>query len=122
MHGERTGAGARQEVGEANGGTETVKEAQGGRGRTVNGAARLLGKPGQVVVTTESRAGVSAHVFWNRGNTAMFDIRIVNLDAGSYLRMTPEMALAKAEKEKKGLCLRLAWSVEGLLLLWQFFA
>ena len=33
----------------------------------------------------------------------MFDIRIVNLDAGSYLRMTPEKALAKAEKEKKGL-------------------
>ena len=31
----------------------------------------------------------------------MFDIQIVNLDAGSYLRMTPEKALAKAEKEKK---------------------
>ena len=35
----------------------------------------------------------------------MFDIRIVNLDAGSYLRMTPEKALAKAEKEKKDLYL-----------------
>ena len=34
----------------------------------------------------------------------MFNIRIVNLDAGSYLRMTPEKALAKAEKEKKELC------------------
>ena len=33
----------------------------------------------------------------------MFDIRIVNLDAGSYLRMTPEKALAKEEKEKKDL-------------------
>ena len=33
----------------------------------------------------------------------MFDIRIVNLDAGSYLLMTPEKALAKAEKEKKDL-------------------
>ena len=31
----------------------------------------------------------------------MFDIIIFNLDAGSYLRMTPEKALAKAEKEKK---------------------
>ena len=31
----------------------------------------------------------------------MFDIRIVNLDAGSYLRMTPEKALANTEKEKK---------------------
>ena len=33
----------------------------------------------------------------------MFDIIIVNLDAGSYLRMTPENALAKLEKEKKDL-------------------
>ena len=36
----------------------------------------------------------------------MFDIRIVNLDVGSYLHMTPEKALAKAEKEKKDLYLQ----------------
>ena len=36
----------------------------------------------------------------------MFDIRIVNLDAGSYLRMTPEKALSKEEKEKKDLYLQ----------------
>ena len=36
----------------------------------------------------------------------MFDIRIVNLSAGSYLRMTPEKALAKADKEKKDLYLQ----------------
>ena len=36
----------------------------------------------------------------------MFDIRIVNLDAGSYLCMTPEKALAKAEKENKDLYLQ----------------
>ena len=36
----------------------------------------------------------------------MFHIIIVNLDAGSYLRMTPEKALAKAEKEKKDLYLQ----------------
>ena len=36
----------------------------------------------------------------------MFDIRIVNLDGGSYLCMTPEKALVKTEKEKKGLCLQ----------------
>ena len=36
----------------------------------------------------------------------MFDIRIVNLDAGSYLCMTPVQALAKAEKEKKDLYLQ----------------
>ena len=99
MQGERTGAGAHQEGGEADGGTETV-------GRTVNGAARLAGKPGQVVVPAESRTDVSAHGFWKRGNTATFDIRIVNLDTGSYLRMTPEKALAKTEKEKKDLYLQ----------------
>ena len=81
--GDRTGAGARQEEGEADGGTD-----------------RLVGQPGQAVVHVESRADVRAHGFWKRGTTAMFDIRIVNLDTGSYLRMTPEKALAKAEKER----------------------
>ena len=33
----------------------------------------------------------------------MFDIRIINLNAGSYLRMTPEKAHSKAENEKKDL-------------------
>ena len=36
----------------------------------------------------------------------MFDIQIDNLNAGSYLRMTPEKELAKAEKEKKDLYLQ----------------
>ena len=86
VQGERTAAGARQEGGEADGGTD-----------------RLVGQPGQVVVPAESRADVSNHDFWKRGTTAMFDIRIVNIDAGSYLRMTPEKALAKEEKENKDL-------------------
>ena len=99
VQGERTGAGARQEGGEADGGTETV-------GRTVNGAARLVGQPGQVVVHVESRADLSAHSVWKRGTSAMFDIQTVNLDTDSYLRMTPEKALAKAEKENKDLYLQ----------------
>ena len=82
MQGEKTGAGAQQEGGEADGGTDTV-------GRMVNGAARLIWQPGQVVVPAESRADVSAHGFWKRGTTAMFGIRIVKLDAVSYLLMTP---------------------------------
>ena len=106
MKGERNGAGARQEGGISEGGTDTVGEAQGGSGQTVNGAAILLGQPGQVQVPAESRADVSAHGFWKRGTTAMFDIRIVNLDVGSYLRMTPEQDLAKAKKEKKDLYLQ----------------
>ena len=91
MQGERTEAGVRQEGGEGDGGTETV-------GRTVNGAARIIGQPGQVVVPAESRADISARGFWKRGTTVMFSIRIVNLDMGSYLCMTPEKALANAEK------------------------
>ena len=99
MQGERTGAGARQEGGEEDGGTETV-------GRTVNEVSRLVGQPGKVVVPADLRADVSAHGFWKRGTTAVFNIRIVNLDAGSTLRMTPEKALAKAEKEKNDLYLQ----------------
>ena len=57
--------------------------------------------PGQLVVLEELRAGISAHGFWKQGTTAMFNIRIVNLDVGSYLHMTPEKVLAKADKEKK---------------------
>ena len=80
---------------------DTVGVAQGGRAWAVNEVARLLGQPGQLVVTSELRADVSAHGFWKRGTIVMFDIIIVNLDTGSYLHMTPENALAKAEKEKK---------------------
>ena len=36
----------------------------------------------------------------------MFDIRIVNLDAVSYLRITPYKAFAKGEKEKKDVYLQ----------------
>ena len=79
VQGERTGDGAWQEGGEADGGTD-----------------RLVGQLVQVVVPAESREDVSAHGFWKRGTTAMFNIIIVNLDAGSYLCMTPEKALAKA--------------------------
>ena len=89
MQGNETKPGARQEGGEADGGMD-----------------RLVGQPGQVVVPADSRADVSSHDFWKRGTTAIFDIRIANLDAGSYLRMTPEKALAKAGKENKDLYLQ----------------
>ena len=69
----------------------------------MNRADRLARRPGQVQVPTESRADVRSHGFWKWGTTAMFDIQIVNLDAGSYLRMIPKKALAKAKKENKDL-------------------
>ena len=58
-------------------------------------------RTGFVTVPSESRADVGTHSFWKRETTAMFDIRIANLDAGSYLCMTPEKVLAKAENYKK---------------------
>ena len=45
---------------------------------------------GQVVVPAESRDDVSSHGFWKQETTVMIDIIIVNLDAGSYLRMMPD--------------------------------
>ena len=36
----------------------------------------------------------------------MFEIRMINLNVVSYLRMTPEKALAKSEKENKDLYLQ----------------
>ena len=89
MQGEKTGSGAQQEGGVSGDSMYTVVAAQGGRARTVNGAARLAGRLGQVEITAESRAYISAHGFWKQGTTAMFDIQVFNLDAGSYLRMTP---------------------------------
>ena len=67
----------------------------------MNGEAILAGSPGQVHVPAELRADVNAHGFWKRETITMFDIRIVILNADSYLRMTPEKSLEKAEKEKK---------------------
>ena len=72
----------------------------------MNGAAVLSGRLLKLQVPAESRSDVSAHGFWKRGTTAMFDIRIVNVDAGSYLRMTPEKALAKSDKGNKYLYIK----------------
>ena len=78
VQGERTGAVEWQEGEEADGGTDTV-------GQTVNGADRLVGQPGKVVVPAESRSDVSAHDFWKRGTTAMFNIRMsTSMQAPTY--------------------------------------
>ena len=42
VQGERTGAGAQQEGGVPDGGIDTVEGSQGGSGRAVNGAVRLV--------------------------------------------------------------------------------
>ena len=41
-------------------------------------------------------ANVGDHGFWKQGTTTIFDIQVVDLNAGSYLHMTPEKAIGKA--------------------------
>ena len=89
-----------------------------GSGQAVNRSAVLAWRPGQVQVPADPRADVSAHGFWNQGTTAMFDIRIFNLDVGSYLLMTLKMLLQRRRKKRRTCTFRLAWSVNGLLLQW----
>ena len=55
----------------------------------------------QETVPDESRADVSIHGLWKWGTTALFDMQIFNLYAGSCLRQTSSKALATVEKEKK---------------------
>ena len=85
---------------------DIVGEAQGGSERTVNRAARLVGKPGQVAVPALFEGRCKRPRLLEAGDTVIFGIRIINLIAGFYLRMTQEKALAKAEKEKKDLYLQ----------------
>ena len=61
---------------------------------------------------------MSAHGFWKRGTTVMFDIIIANLDAGSYLCMSPERLLHRRRRKIRIHKLRVDESVEGHLLLW----
>ena len=56
------------------------------------------GDMGQAIVPDDSRADLYVYIFWKWGTTALFDMRIVNLDTVSYLRQTSAKALATAEK------------------------
>ena len=46
----------------------------------------------------DKRADIVAHGLWKWVTTALFDVQIVNFDAGSYLRISPEKVLAQAKK------------------------
>ena len=52
-------------------------------------------------VPPESRGDVSAHGFWKRGTTAIFDVRITDTDAPTYRNQDPVKVLALHEKLKK---------------------
>ena len=47
------------------------------------------------------QADVSVHGFYKWETSAIFDMLIFNLDAGSYLRQTSAKALEMMEKEKR---------------------
>ena len=66
----------------------------------------------------DSRADISVHGLWKWGTTALFEMQIFNLDAGSYLRQTSTKALTTTDKEKKTSTSSPVWSVEIILLLW----
>ena len=49
----------------------------------------------------ELRGDVSAHGFWTRGTTAVFDIRVTDTDSPSYRSTDPMKVLKNQEREKK---------------------
>ena len=51
-------------------------------------------------MTDESREDVYVHSIWKWGTSALFDVQIVNLDAGSYLRQMSANTLETVEREK----------------------
>ena len=53
-----------------------------------------------MAVSAELRSCISSHSFWKQGTAAMFDIRSINLDVGSYLRTAPKKAMENVEKGK----------------------
>ena len=73
----------------------------GGRLPGIGSGGKTSGNSAKDAASEERQADVRYHRFWKRGTTTIFEVQIFNLDAGSYLCMTPEKALAKAEKEKK---------------------
>ena len=55
----------------------------------------------QATVPDESRADVAVHGFWTWVTSALFDMRIVNLDEVSYMCQTYVKSMETAEKENK---------------------
>ena len=58
-------------------------------------------RSGVTQVEAELRGDVAAHGFWKRGNTAIFDIRVMDLEAPSQRNSDPKKVLARHEREKK---------------------
>ena len=50
---------------------------------------------------TGERGDASAHGFWQRGRSAIFDVRITDTQSCSYLNKDYQKVLAQQENEKK---------------------
>ena len=98
---------------------------QGNNGSGLN-AGRRGPSNGNNPDPRELRGDISAHGFWRRGTTAIFDVRIADTDAPSYRGQDPKKVLARHEKEKKDkyldACIErrrqftpLVYSVDGLM-------
>jgi hypothetical protein len=71
-------------------------------GRASNtGTEATLDSDGFPVDRPDDRGDVGVQGFWRRGHTAIFDIRITDTDATSYLLSSPSKILATQEKAKK---------------------
>ena len=58
----------------------------------------VKGETGHATVPDDSQADACIYAFWKWGTSALFDMRIVNLDSGSYLHQTSAKDLETAEK------------------------
>ena len=86
---------------------------------------RTTGTETETTLGDGSRGDVSAHGFWHRGRTAIFDVRITDTDAKSYGNTASAKLLERAAREKRDkyedACLErrkdftpLVYSVDGL--------
>ena len=49
----------------------------------------------------DDRGDILCHGFWRRGRTTIFDVRVTDTDASSYLKREPQKVLANQEQAKK---------------------
>ncbi len=84
-----------------------------------------LSAPTDQTPPTGERGDASAHGFWQRGRTAIFDVRITDTQSRSYRNKDYQKVLAQQEKDKKNQYLRpclemrkdftpLVYSVDGI--------
>ena len=72
------------------------------RQRASRGSSTPTALPPQTPTTTEERGDVGCIGFWRSGRETIFDIRITDTDAKSYLPTEVSKVLERQEKEKKG--------------------